>query len=142
MTFSRTGMGPIAWVINAEIYPNWARSTGVAVATATNWAFNFLISETFLDIVVALRQYGRDILHSHTQSLSGAFFMYAGITLIGFIIFFLTVPETKGLPIEEIEDIFRTKAERERHREQAMTAKVAPEEKLVPTFTVDVCAGY
>ena len=57
--------------------------------------------------------------------------MYAGITLIGLVIFFITVPETKGLPIEEIEDIFRTKAERERHREQMRTAKVAPEEKLV-----------
>ena len=58
--------------------------------------------------------------------------MYAGITLVGFVLFYITVPETKGLPIEEIEDIFRTKEEQKRHREQMVTAKVAPEEKLVP----------
>lgn len=107
-------MGPIAWVINSEIYPNWARSTGVAIATAVNWLFNFIISETFLYIVVALTKYGISNLSKQicvTVAL-GAFFLYASITIISFFIFLYFVPETKGLPIEEVENLFRTKAEK------------------------------
>lgn len=53
-----TGMGPVSWVINAEIYPNWARSTGVSLATTSNWVFNFIISQTFLAIIVELTKPG------------------------------------------------------------------------------------
>lgn len=51
-------MGPIPWVLNAEIYPNWARSQGVAIATSVNWLFNLLISETFLNVTESLGKYG------------------------------------------------------------------------------------
>jgi SP family myo-inositol transporter-like MFS transporter 13 len=51
-------MGPVSWVLNAEIYPNWARSTGVSLATTSNWVFNFIISQTFLTIIVELTKPG------------------------------------------------------------------------------------
>ena len=52
------GMGPVPWVLNAEIYPNWARSTGAALSTATNWTANFVISETFLLLTEEVHKYG------------------------------------------------------------------------------------
>ena len=38
--FFAPGMGPMPWTLNSEIYPLWARSFGVSVATSVNWAFN------------------------------------------------------------------------------------------------------
>jgi SP family sugar:H+ symporter-like MFS transporter len=35
--------GPLPWVVCAEIYPIQYRATGMALATASNWIFNFLI---------------------------------------------------------------------------------------------------
>ena len=46
------GMGPMPWTINSDIYPLWARRTGNAFATATNWTFNLIISMTFLSLTL------------------------------------------------------------------------------------------
>jgi hypothetical protein len=52
-------MGPMPWTINSEIYPQWARSTGNALATSTNWIFNLLIAMTFLSLMEAITKQGQ-----------------------------------------------------------------------------------
>ena len=47
------------WTINSEIYPLWARSTGCGAATFTNWAFNLLISMSFLSLTDSLTRFGK-----------------------------------------------------------------------------------
>lgn len=89
------GLGPLPWAVNSEIYPLWARNIGTSVATATNWVFNLIVALTFLNLM--------QLLTSH-----GAFLLYAGITLIGFVFFAVLLPETKGKKLEEIEELFRS----------------------------------
>ena len=87
------GLGPLPWAVNSEIYPLWARNISTSASTATNWVFNLIVSLTFLNLM--------QLLTSH-----GAFLLYAGVTLIGFVFFAVLLPETKGKKLEEIEELF------------------------------------
>lgn len=87
------GVGPLPWAINAEIFPLWARSVGVAAATSTNWIFNLIVSFTFLNVVELLTE-------------GGVFVLYAVLSAIGFVIFFLFLPETNGVKLERTHELF------------------------------------
>ncbi|KAL2932311.1 Inositol transporter 4 [Bienertia sinuspersici] len=84
------GMGTVPWILNSEIYPLRYRGVGGGIAAVSNWTSNLIISETFLTLTQAVGS-------------SGTFLLYAGFSLIGFIFIYFLVPETKGLPIEEVE---------------------------------------
>ncbi len=47
-------LGPIFWLLNAEIYPLGVRSKAAGVGTMANWTFNFIVSLTFLLLIEAL----------------------------------------------------------------------------------------
>jgi SP family galactose:H+ symporter-like MFS transporter len=87
-------LGPIFWLLNAELYPLNVRSKAAAVGTMANWGFNFIVSLTFLLLIDAA---GR----------AGTFFIYAGICGLTVIFCWKLVPETKGKHLEDIEDTFR-----------------------------------
>jgi len=91
-------LGPIFWLMNSEIYPLRVRSKAAAVGTMTNWFFNFLVSLTFLLLIDALGN-------------SGAFFFYAAVCVVTFFFCQRLVPETKGKHLEDIQAIFRERAE-------------------------------
>ncbi|XP_054476544.1 proton myo-inositol cotransporter-like [Anoplopoma fimbria] len=87
------GMGTMPWTVNSEIYPLWARSTGNACSAGVNWIFNVLVSLTFLHVAQYLTYYG-------------AFFMYTGLVVLGLFFVQGCLPETKGLQLEDVEDLF------------------------------------
>ncbi|KRX27130.1 Proton myo-inositol cotransporter, partial [Trichinella nelsoni] len=92
LCFFSIGLGGIPWTVNAEIYPNWARSCGNSMATFVNWMFNLITAQTFLTLT---KQITRE----------GVFFMYGGFTVFGTIVLYLLMPETKGVPLDNIETI-------------------------------------
>lgn len=93
LLFFSPGMGPMPWTINSEIYPGWARSTCTSLTTAVNWASNLLVSFTFLTLT--------EVLLKH-----GAFYLYMGLAGLGIIVFYFLLPETRGVPLEEMENLF------------------------------------
>ncbi len=87
-------MGPVVWVVLAEIFPTAIRGTAMSIATVCLWISCFLVSQFFPWML---------------DNLGGnCFFVYAFICAIAFIFVLVFVPETKGRTLEEIErDWFR-----------------------------------
>ncbi len=84
-------LGPVAWLIVAEIYPLKIRGLAMSIATFSNWGFNFIVAGTFLTIVQKL-------------GASTAFWIYAVLSILGWVFCYFYVPETKGHKLEDIEE--------------------------------------
>ena len=82
-------MGPIGWILVAEVFPLRLRGRGVAAATLGSGTSNFLVSLTFLSLIKAAG-------NSLTFSIYGVFCV---LTLL-FVRF--VIPETKGRELESI----------------------------------------
>ena len=86
-------LGPIAWLLIAEVFPIRVRNIGMSMATLSNWVFNFIVALTFLSIV-------------DYMGASGAFWLYAIFGIITLWFIWKYIPETKGKELEEIEEHF------------------------------------
>jgi MFS family permease len=84
------GLGPVFWLLIAEIYPLKIRGAAMSVATIANWFANFIVTISFLMLLSALGN-------------SGTFFLFAALTVVAIIYFIRRVPETKNRSLEQIE---------------------------------------
>lgn len=84
------GQGAVIWVFIGEIFPNRLRARGQAFGSFTHWIFAAAISQTFP--LIAAR--------------SGAHvFTFYAVCMVGQLIWVLAkMPETKGIPLEEIQE--------------------------------------
>jgi MFS transporter, SP family, arabinose:H+ symporter len=83
-------LGPVTWVVLSEIFPNRFRGTAMAVATFSLWAACFVLTYTFP-------------LLNNLFKVSGTFWVYGLICVLGFWFILKKLPETKGKSLEEIE---------------------------------------
>jgi sugar porter (SP) family MFS transporter len=88
-------LGPIFWLLIAEIYPLRVRGLAMGVATTANWAANLLVSLTFLTFI--------DLFGP-----SWTFWLYGLLTVVALIFVYKLVPETKGRTLEAIEAFWRS----------------------------------
>ncbi len=84
------GLGPVFWLLIAEIFPLALRGRAMSAATVSNWGFNLLVTVTFLDLIALMGQVG-------------TFLLYAVLTALAFVFVWRLVPETKGRSLEAIE---------------------------------------
>lgn len=90
VAFFAIGLGPIFWLLISEIYPLKIRGGAEGIAAGTNWAFNFLVSLTFLSLIQSLGP-------------SDSFWLYGLLSVAAWFFCYALVPETKGRTLEEIE---------------------------------------
>ncbi|KAJ8749839.1 hypothetical protein K2173_013242 [Erythroxylum novogranatense] len=96
VSFFSIGLGPITWVYSSEIFPMRLRAQGSGLAISVNRLVSGVVSMTFLTIAKKI-------------TFGGTFFLLAGIMTVGTVFFYLVMPETKGLALEEIESLFEDK---------------------------------
>ncbi|KAK4380510.1 hypothetical protein RND71_002372 [Anisodus tanguticus] len=85
--------GPLGWLVPSEVFPMEIRSAGQSITVSVNMFFTFVIGQLFLTMLCDMK--------------FGLFFFFGGFVMImtQFIMFFL--PETKGIPIEEVNRIWK-----------------------------------
>lgn len=83
--------GPLGWLVPSEIQPLETRAAGVSINTFMNMLMTFLIGQTFLSMLCTMR--------------FGVFFFFGGCLLLGVLFAAFFIPETRNVPIEEMEEI-------------------------------------
>ncbi|HSV23441.1 MAG TPA: sugar porter family MFS transporter [Xanthobacteraceae bacterium] len=89
-------LGPIFWLLIAEIYPLKIRSSSEGLAAAFNWGSNLLVSLTFLTLLEMIGS-------------ARTFWLYGLFAIAAWIFSYFRVPETKGRTLEEIEEFWRAR---------------------------------
>lgn len=86
--------GPTPWVYLGESFPLRVRPKSIALGSATNWLWNFLLS--FFAPRIA-EDIGPLIL-----------LIFFGMLLFGYVYVYLFIPETRGLSLEEVDEMYRS----------------------------------
>ncbi|EJT48422.1 receptor [Trichosporon asahii var. asahii CBS 2479] len=84
--------GPIPWLYPPEIMPLPFRAKGVSLSTATNWLSNYWVGVTtpVFQELIGWRLY----------------IMHAFFCVVSFILVYFLYPETRGVPLEEMDKLF------------------------------------
>ncbi len=90
IAFFASAMGPLVWVVMAEIFPIRMRGAAMGLATLILWFADFVVTLTFTII-------------SDKLNASAAFWIYAVMCALDLVFMIFYLPETKGKSLEEIE---------------------------------------
>ena len=84
------GQGTVIWVLISEIFPNTYRAAGQSLGSATHWVFAALLTTVFPLMVSRLAP-------------GTIFLFFCGMMALQLVWVLTMVPETKGVPLEEIQ---------------------------------------
>ncbi len=84
------GQGAVIWVFISEIFPNRTRAAGQALGSFTHWLFAASITLVF---PIAIATFDAGVL----------FAFFSAMMCLQLVWVKLMVPETKGVPLEEIQ---------------------------------------
>jgi MFS family permease len=84
------GQGAVIWVFISEIFPNRHRAEGQTLGSSTHWIFAALLTTFFPNMVSAFPP-------------GYVFLFFAAMMVLQLIWVTVMVPETKGVPLEQIQ---------------------------------------
>ena len=84
------GQGTVIWVLISEIFPNQYRATGQSLGSTTHWVFAALLTTAFPAMASAFKP-------------GYIFLFFCGMMVLELVWVRTMVPETKGVPLEEIQ---------------------------------------
>jgi sugar porter (SP) family MFS transporter len=87
------GVGGTGWTLQGEVFPTAVRGQAAAIAAAVDWLANFFLIEVFP-------------VWQNAISLAGVLVCFAGLCVLAVVFIYRFLPETKGLPVEEIVRVF------------------------------------
>ncbi|KAL0298363.1 UNVERIFIED_CONTAM: Hexose carrier protein HEX6 [Sesamum radiatum] len=85
--------GPLGWVVTSEIFPLEIRSAAQSITVAVNLFMTFFIAQIFMAMLCHFK--------------SGIFFFFAAWVVVMSVFIYFLLPETKNIPIEKMEKIWR-----------------------------------
>lgn len=113
--------GPLGWLVPSEIQALEVRAQGMSLAVITNFLFTFFIGQAFLSMMCGMKW--------------GVYLFFAGWIVIMTLFIFFCLPETKGVPVEEVRLAFA------RHRFWKGTMGAEGEELLAASDKRDQAIG-
>ncbi|MBT2441079.1 MFS transporter [Streptomyces sp. ISL-36] len=84
------GLGPVFWILAAELFPPEARARGGALCALVNWAANFVVGQLFLPVADAV-------------GVSWVFWFFAAVATGALVFVVRQVPETKNRSLADIQ---------------------------------------
>ncbi|MEH6593793.1 MAG: sugar porter family MFS transporter [Halioglobus sp.] len=88
-------IGPVMWVLFAELFPNRIRGIAISFVGLVNSGVSFLVQLVFPWQLANLGN-------------AGTFFIYGLFAVVGLLVIVKLLPETKGKSLEEIEELLVT----------------------------------
>lgn len=85
--------GPMTWLVPTEVFPLEIRSAGQSITVASGFVFTIFIAQGFLAMLCRMRAW--------------LLFFFAGCIVVMTAFVYLLLPETKGMPIEQIGKVWR-----------------------------------
>lgn len=89
VVFFALSWGPILWIMLAELFPNRMRAMALAIGTASNWIFNFIVTFAFEPM-------------TDKVGLSWLYGLFALFALLSGVFVVRNVPETKRQELESM----------------------------------------
>ncbi len=86
------GQGAVIWVFISEIFPNTLRAYGQAWGSGIHWVFAALIT-----------LFGSVLIDAFSTNPWPIYAFFAGMMILQLLWTLLIMPETKGIPLEELE---------------------------------------
>ncbi|MBN1443054.1 MAG: sugar porter family MFS transporter [Planctomycetes bacterium] len=92
-----SAMGPVVWVLLAEIFPTRIRGFAMSIATVVLWIACYGVAKS---LPWLLKHWGGSI----------TFWSYSAMCAVAFVFIAAAVPETRGKSLEEIEGFWKRRA--------------------------------
>jgi len=91
------GVGGTGWLIQGEVFPTSVRGRAAAACASVNWLANFVIIQWFPTLNDAF-------------GLAWVMVLFAALSLLAVIFVARFLPETKGMSLEDVTEVFERKA--------------------------------